>query len=171
MSKVTKIKEEEIANAGINQETITFRKENKKRLLPDVFYLRWEAELLSAFVAILVLMLLPDWLNDKVKLFLSGYGTTMDTNWITVACNILLALFVLYIIFRIGWLFFIRKEDNVTQRNIQLAMTTDHLAEIIFSLCIIILVLVLFISMIEFLAILLKNTAAGKLKNINGVGR
>ncbi|MEO9022399.1 MAG: hypothetical protein ABI290_09720 [Ginsengibacter sp.] len=171
MSKVTKIKEEEIANTGIHQKTIAFTKKKKKRLLPDVFYLRWEAELLSALVAILILILLPDWLNDKVNLFLSGYDTSVDTNWISVACNILLAFFLLYVIFRLAWLFFIRKEDNVTPRNIHLAITTDHLAEIIFSLCIIILVLILLISMVELLSIILKNVTVEKMKNIQGAGQ
>lgn len=171
MNRTIKLKEEGIAKADMNQETITFRKKNKKRLLPDVFYLRWEAELLSAFFAILVLMLLPDWLNDKVKLFLSGYDTTMDTNWITVACNILLALFALYIIFRIAWLFFIRKGDHVTQGKIHLTLATDHLAEVIFSLCIIILGMILLISMIELLSIILKNATVEKMKNIQGTGQ
>ena len=166
MKKVIKLKEEEIAKADINQETIAFRLKNKKRFLPEVFYLRWELELLSAFVAIFILILLPDWLNNKVSLFLSEYDTSMDSNWITVACNILLALFIFYIIFRILWLFFIRKWGNTTPVKTSLALTTDHLAEIIFSLCIIILGMILFISMIEFLAILLKNTTGGKLKNI-----
>ena len=50
-------------------------------------------------------------------------------------------------------------------------MTADYLAEVIFSLCIIILEMMLFISMIEFLAILLKNTAAGKLKVSPGMNQ
>jgi hypothetical protein len=133
--------------------------------------MRWEIELVSAFVAIAVLMLLPDWLNDKVKLFLSGYNTTMDTNWITASCNMLLALFALYIIFRIGWLFFIRKGDDVTPGRIRLALETDHLAEIIFSICTIILVFILLISMIEFLAILLKNNLPAKMQNSNSTGQ
>jgi hypothetical protein len=137
MNKTSKLKESGTSNTADFMKAVEFRKKNKKRLLPDVFYLRWEVELLSALVAILVLMLLPDWLNDKVKLFLSGYDTSMNTNWITVACNILLAFFMLYIIFRIAWIFFIRKGDDITPGKIRLAMTTDHLAEIIFSLCII----------------------------------
>jgi hypothetical protein len=169
MNKTVKPKEEGIAT--VNQETIAFRKKNKKRLLPGIFYVRWEVELVSAFVAIVVLMLLPDWLNDKVNLFLSGYNTTMDTNWITVACNILLALFALYIIFRIGWLFFIRKGDDVTPGKNRFALEADHLAEIIFSICTIILVIILLISMIEFLAILLKNNLPAKMQNSNGIGQ
>jgi len=109
MNKTIKLKEEEIANDTIYQKTDAFRKKNKKRLLPDVFYLRWEIELLSALIAILVLIFLPDWLNDKVNMFLSGYDTSMDTNWITVACNILLAFFIVYIIFRVLWLFLSEK--------------------------------------------------------------
>gem|GEM_PF-2462566 len=170
MNKTIKLKEEEIANATIYQKAVALRKKNKKRLLPDVFYLRWELELLSAFVAILVLMLLPDWLNDKVNVFLSGHDTSMNTNWISVACNILLAFFMLYIIFRVLWLFFIRNGEDATPGKIHLAVTIDYLAEIIFSLRIIILVLILLISMIEFLSILLKNTATEKMKNINETG-
>lgn len=171
MNKDIEPKEERNATTAVNQETLALRKKNKKRLLPGMFYVRWEIELVSAFVAIVVLMLLPDWLNDKVNLFLSGYNTTMDTNWITVACNILLTLFALYIIFRIGWLFFIRKGDDVTQGKIRLSLATDHVAEIIFSICMIILVIILLISMIEFLAILLKNNLPAKMQNSNGMGQ
>ncbi|HEY5464487.1 MAG TPA: hypothetical protein VIJ95_14595 [Hanamia sp.] len=46
MKKIIKLKEEEIANATMYQKANDFRKKNKKRLLPDVFYLRWEIELL-----------------------------------------------------------------------------------------------------------------------------
>jgi hypothetical protein len=83
----------------------------------------------------------------------------------------LLALFALYIIFRIGWLFFIRKGDDVTPGRIRLALETDHLAEIIFSICTIILVFILLISMIEFLAILLKNNLPVKMQNSNSTGQ
>jgi len=171
MNRTIKLKEEEIANDTIYQKSIAYRKKNQKRLLPDVFYLRWELELLSALAGILVLMLLPDWLNDKVNLFLSGYDTSMNTNWISVTCNILLAFLSLYIIFRVLWLFFIRnEEEGTTPGKIRLAMITDQLAEIVFSLCIIILVLILLISMFEFLSILLKNNLSGKMKNISGAG-
>ncbi len=170
MKKVIKLKEEAIANATVNQQPVPFSKKNKKRLLPDVFYLRWEIELLSALAGILVLMLLPDWLNDKVNLYLSGQGTSMNTNWISVTCNILLAFLSLYIVFRVLWLFFLRKEEGTTPGKIRLALITGQLAEIIFSLCIVILVLILLVSMIEFLSILLKNNLSGKMKNINGAG-
>lgn len=169
MNKSTKLKEVEIDNDTLYQKTAPFKKNNKKRLLPNVFYLRWEVELVTALIAIIILILLPDWLNDKVNLFLSGYGTSMNTNWISVACTILLVFFVLYIIFRVLWLFFIRKDGNIPPGKIHLAVTTDYLAEIVFSLCIIILVLILLVSMIEFMAIFLKNMQVEKMRNINRV--
>jgi len=170
MKKAIKLKEKKIAQATVYEQPVTFRKKNKKRVLPNLFYLRWEIELLSALIGILVLMLLPDWLNDKVNLYLSGHDKSMNTNWISVTCNVLLAFLSLYIIFRILWLFFITNEEGTSPGKIRLAATTGRCAEIIFSLCIIILVLILLISLIEFLSILLKNTEVGKMKNFNGPG-
>lgn len=144
--------------------TSSFRKERKKRLLPDIFYLRWELELLSALVAIVVLMVLPGWLNDKVNQFLEGHDTSMDTGWITLACNILLAGFIIYLVLRIFWLFYIQRGEQPSMEKLHFARTSDHVAEIIFSLCLIILMMILIVSMIEFLAILLKNHVSGDLK-------
>lgn len=149
--------------------TDTFRKKNKKRLLPDVFYLRWELELLCAAIAILVLIVLPDWLNNKVALFLSGYATTMNTEWITIACNILLACFISYIVIRTFWLYFIRTGNDNSNKKVHFARTTDHIAEFIFSVCIIILILLLLISLVQFLAIFLKHSVSDKMKNVTGI--
>lgn len=149
--------------------TVTFRNENKKRLLPGVFYLRWEVELLCALMAIIVLVMLPDWLNDKVEMFLSGYDTTMDTEWISIACNILLLFFIIYIIIRSYWLYFIRSGHNISKRKLHFARVTDHIAEIIFSACIIILMLVLVVSLVQFLAIFLSHSVSDKMKNVTGI--
>lgn len=170
MNKPIQPKGHQIADDKVNQQAIIFTKENKKRLLPDVFYIRYEAELVVALVAISVLILLPDWLDEHVKLFLSEYGTTMDTNWISIACNILLGLFVLYVIFRTAWLFFVRSGGTVASGKTRIALETDHLAEIIFSICIIILVIMLLVSMIEFLAILLENKIPDRMQSSGGIG-
>lgn len=144
--------------------TSSFRKERKKRLLFDIFYLRWELELLSACIAIAVLLVLPGWLNDKVNQFLAGHGTSMGTGWITVACNVLLAGFTIYVLLRFFWLYYIQKGEEPTQGKLHFAKATDHIAELIFSLCLIILMAVLLVSMIEFFAILLKNWLPENLK-------
>lgn len=149
--------------------TATFRKKNKKRLLPDVFYLRWELELLCALIAIIVLLVLPDWLNNKVALFLSGYDTTMNTEWITIACNILLACFISYILIRTFWLYFIRTGNDNSNKKVHFARITDHIAEYIFSVCIIILILLLLISLVQFLAIFLNHSVSDKMKNVTGI--
>lgn len=151
--------------------TATFRKKNKKRLLPDVFYLRWEVELLSALVAIIVLLFLPDWLNNKVDIFLSGHDTSMNTEWITIACNTLLVCFIFYIITRFFWLYFIRTGNENSKGKVHFAHTIDHVAEFIFSVCIIILVLLLLVSLIEFLAILLKHSVSDKMINTTGANQ
>jgi hypothetical protein len=149
--------------------TATFRKKNKKRLLPDVFYLRWEVELACALIAIMVLVILPDWLNNKVALFLSGYETSMNTEWITIACNILLACFISYIIVRTFWLYFIRTGNDDSNKKVHFARITDHIAEFIFSVCIIILILLLLISLVQFLAIFLNHSVSDKMKNVTGI--
>ncbi len=149
-----------------------FKKDNdKKRLLPDIFYLRWELELLCALLAVIVLLVLPDWLNNKVNIFLSGYNTSMGNSWITFTCNVLLSGFIGYIIIRIFWIYFIRRIANVSSSKIHLARAADHLAEIIFSACLIILMLLLLVSLIQFFGALLKNTVSDKFKNATGINR
>ena len=157
--------------SGAGFQTSIFRKKNKKRLLPGTFYLEWQLELICAFSAIIILLVLPDWLNDKVNLFLSGYDTFMDTGWITVTCNILLAGFSMYVIIRLFWVYFIRNVDEITTGKIYFAKKTDQLAELIFSLCIIILLMLLLISLVQFLALFLKNNVFDKMKNVTGTNQ
>jgi len=111
-----------------------------------------------------ILLVLPAWLNDKVNQFLAGHGTSMGTGWIAVACNVLLAGFTIYVLLRFFWLYYIQKGEERTQGKLHLAKATDHVAELIFSLCLIILMAVLLVSMIEFFAILLKNWLPENLK-------
>lgn len=144
--------------------TASFRKKRKKKLLSDIFYLRWEMELLSACIAIVVLSVLPGWLNDKVNQFLAGRSASMDTGWITAACNILPAGFIIYLLLRIFWLYYVQNGEKSTQKKLHFAKATDQIAELIFSLCLIILMMILLVSMIEFFAILLNNWLPGNLK-------
>ena len=146
-----------------------FKKKDSKRLLPDVFYLRWELELIIALVSIIVLWLLPDWLNHKVEMLLSGHNNYMNTTWISFVCNILLFGFIIYIVVRGSWVFFFRKSRSVTPAKIYLSKTTDQIAEFIFSICVMILIMMLLVSLVQFLAALLKITVFGRMKNYSDV--
>ena len=147
------------------------RRKSKKRLLPDIFYLRWELELLLSCMAITVLLLVPQWLNNRINEFLSGHDTSMNTTWITLACNILLAGFISYLVLRSFWLFYIHKGEKPTLGRLHFAKATGEIAEVIFSLCLIVLMILLLVSIIEFFAILLKNWIPGDLKYNNGVNQ
>jgi hypothetical protein len=146
-------------------------KKNKSRLLPDVFYLRWEFELLAALVAIIVLLVLPDWLNRQVNMFLSRYNVSMNTGWVSFACNVLLLWFSIYIIVRVCWLYFVSKKVDVSEKKLHLVRTTDQLAEYIFSVCLIILMGVILISATQFLGIFLKGIVSGRMNNATGVNQ
>jgi hypothetical protein len=146
-----------------------FMKKDSKRLLPDVFYLRWELELIFALVSIIVLWLLPGWLNHKVEMLLSGHNNYMNTTWISFVCNILLVGFIIYILVRGSWFFLIRKTSSVTPAKLHFAKATDHVAEVIFSICVFILIMMLLVSLVQFLATLLKITVSGRMKNYSGV--
>ena len=146
----------------------SFEKEDRKTVFSDLIYVTCELQLLFAFVSIFVLLILPGWLNNKVKLFLAGYSTSMNTEWITVACNILLAGFVIYILIRVFWLFLVINSGDESNSRRHFATATEHFAELIFSVCMIILIGVLIVSLVQFLSILLKNTVSGKLKGYTG---
>ena len=160
-----------IAFAGdlADSDTIKSLNKEKSRLLPDVFYVRWEVELLSALVAIIVLLLLPDWLNQQVNIYLSRYDVSMHTGWISFTCKLLLACFAFYIIVRVFWIFIVSRKVAVPGKNVQLVGFAGQMAEYIFSVCLIILMLVILVSVIQFLAILLKGIVSGKMNSPVGV--
>lgn len=145
-----------------------FKKEGK-RLLPDVFYLRWQLELTFALVATIVLWLLPGWLNNKVAMLMSTHNKYMNTTWISFVCNILLIGFIIYILVRGSWFFLIRKNGRNTATKLNFARTVDQVAEVIFSICVFILTMMLLVSLVQFLAALLKITVSGRIKNYSGV--
>lgn len=147
----------------------TFHKKPKKRLLPNIFYLGWELELLCAFVSGIVLMILPSWLNEKVNILLAGYGASMSTGWITISCNILLAGFIIYIVSRTFWLFFIDNCKVNKPQNIQLAKLAGMVSQILFSLCIITLLMILLVSLVQFLSTFLQATLLDKMKVVTDV--
>ena len=143
--------------------TGTFRKKNKKRLLPDVFYLRWELELLSAFIAILLLVELPDWASSTTHLFLTKYDVLINVEWLITTANMLIIGFTVYIIFRMAWLYFIRKERELSAGRLSLIGTIDEVAELIITICMIALVTMLFVFLMHLLIILLQNEMLNKM--------
>ena len=58
-----------------------FRKKNKKRKLPDAFYPRWGLELLSSFVLIFIVWILPDWIAETNDLLSSKHGVEINSNY------------------------------------------------------------------------------------------
>jgi len=84
--------------------TTAFRKKNKKRILPEVFYPRWELELLSSFVLIFILWILPDWIVDTNNLMLSKFDVTINSTWMDFASKIIMAGFIISFILRSIWL-------------------------------------------------------------------
>ena len=149
----------------------SFKKKDKKRNTLDVLYLSCELQLLFAFVSIFVLLFLPAWLNNKVNLFLAGHNTSMNTEWITIGCNILLAGFAIYLLIRVFWFLLILNRGQRSASRLHFAKTTEHVAELIFSVCMVILIMILLVSLIQFLSILLKNTVSGKMKNYTGMNQ
>jgi hypothetical protein len=143
--------------------------ENKSRLFPEAFYLRWELELLFALVATIVLLVLPGWLNKQVDIFFSARNTSMNTDWITVACNLLAAGFGVCILGRMLWLYFVNKRGDSSTKKLHFVKLADHLAEFAFSACVIILIMIVLISVIQFLDILLINTVSGRIENMGEI--
>ena len=157
-----------VQDSGDTNRIDTLKKENKKRNFMTLDFLTCELQLLFSFVSIFVLLVLPHWLNNRVALLLAGYNTSMNTEWITVACNVLLGGFATYIVIRVFWLFLVmNSRDRSTSRS-HLVATTEHFAELVFFICMIILIGILIVSLVQFLSILLKNTVSGKIKAYTG---
>ena len=84
--------------------TIDFRKKNKKRILPEAFYPRWELELLSSFVLIFILWILPDWIADTNNLMDSKFDVIINSTWMDFVSKIVMAGFIISFILRAIWL-------------------------------------------------------------------
>ncbi|MEO9022274.1 MAG: hypothetical protein ABI237_11245 [Ginsengibacter sp.] len=132
-------------------------KKNKKRLLPDVFYLRWELELLSAFVAILFLLQLPDWILMATHLILDRYGTTMDVGWLITTSDMLVIGFAIYIFLRLMWIYLIRKQRDFTTGGMNFIKKLDEVGELIISVCVIVSVIAFLTFIVHLLVVMLQN--------------
>jgi hypothetical protein len=139
-----------------------YTKTNKKRVLPDVFYLRWEIELLSAFILILMLFLIPGWTSSILHALLPE--STMATSFIriTFITRILIFGFGIYIILRFVWLILIGKQESVSHGRLRFIKEIDQVAELIISICIIFLVIGLFAFIIRLLIIWMQNEILNK---------
>lgn len=160
--------------------TIPLRKENKKRILPDAFYPRWELELLSSFVAIFILWILPDWTEDTNNLLSSKFDVDINSAWMDLAFQIVMAGFIISIILRIIWLGLVWKwhsgrssfgdemfKDRPTKEmqlqssgTQKLATIMDEVAEIAFFISSIILFLTVLSYFIQILGALLNHSVS-----------
>ena len=148
-----------------------FRKKNKTRILPEAFYPRWELELLSSFVAVFILWILPDWINDINNLLFSRFDVSINSAWVGLAIKIILAGFITSFILRIFWLNLVRKwhsdksshgnrmfkgeaaqemRQQFSERQ-KLAIIIDELAEIVFFISSI----VIFVTLLSYLILVL----------------
>lgn len=168
--------------------TVAFRKKNKKRILPDAFYPRWELELLSSFVAIFIIWILPDWINDTNNLLSTKYEVDINTTWIEIASKIIFLGFIFSFILRIIWLRMVwkwhsdrsshgdrmfknlpanemRSQSSGTQK---LATIIDEIAEVVFFISSIILFIMLLGYLVQVLGSLL-NHSMTKPQDIPGI--
>ena len=179
MKKVsTKLKAGLVNDPPTRFSTAAFRKKNKKRILPDVFYPRWELELLSSIVAIVILWILPDWINDTNNLLLSKYEVDINSTWIDFTSKIIFLGFIISFILRIIWLRLVWKwhfdrsshgdsmfknqpaKDMQLQspRTQKLATILDEAAEIVFFISSIILFVTILGYLIQILGSLLNHS-------------
>ncbi len=154
MNKINIEQEKEVFAPGIAP---FHTKKNKKRILPEVFYLRWEMELLSAFILILVLFQIPSWTSSILHALLPESAMATSFIRITVIIRILIFGFGIYIILRLLWLILTRQQENVSSGRLHFIIEIDHVAELIISICIILLVIGLFAFMIRLLIIWMQD--------------
>lgn len=160
--------------------TAIFRKKHKKRILPDAFYPRWELELLSSFVAIFILWILPDWISDTNNLLSSKFDVVINSDWMDLIFQIVMAGFIINFIMRIIWLSLVWKwhagkssfgdemfKDRPTKEmrlqspeTQKLATFMDEIAEIAFFISSIILFLTVLSYCIHILGALLNHSVS-----------
>lgn len=158
--------------------TAAFRKKNKKRMLPEAFYPRWELELLSSFVGIFILWILPDWISDIDILLSSRFDVTINSSLVDLAGKIVMAGFITSFIVRVIWLRLVWKwqadrsshGEHMFKRDMaqemrrqfagrrKLATTLDELAEIVFFISSIVLFITLLSYLIHVLGSLLHHS-------------
>jgi hypothetical protein len=152
-----KMKKKNIAQPVVSKLSLRHTKRNKKRLLPDVFYLRWEMELLSAFILILVLIEAPSWVGSTTMNFFPESSLGIDPFGITVFNTVLIIGFSTYIVLRLSWLYLTRRPQNASPGRLHFIRETDQIAELTISICIILLVIGLFAFIIRLLIIWMQN--------------
>lgn len=148
-----------------------FRKKNKNRKLPDAFYPRWELELLSSFLLVFIVWILPDWIEDTNDLLSSKYGVEINSTWMYLGLKIVMLGFVISFILRAIWLSLVWKWQsdksshgdqmykNAGAKQMQFqstqkqkwAMIIDEVAEVLF----IITSILFFITMLSYLILVL----------------
>lgn len=126
-------------------------KQPKIRLLPDVFYLRWELELFSAFVLIPVLMMAPGWAGITTNSLLPGGDNELMIQWISVFCQVMIAALTVYVLLRFLWLYLFATRKNAAPARIYFTKQTDQVAEFLISVCILLLVVSFFAFMLYLL--------------------
>ena len=115
-------------------------KKRKIRLLPGGFYLRWELELLSAFVLIAVLAKVPEWTRFSTLSFMEERANLV-TYGIFVFCDMLIAALAVYICMRFLWICLITFRQVTNSDKLVFTRQIDQIAEILISICIVLLVI------------------------------
>ena len=167
-----------LSNDQPNAPLAAFKKKSKNRKLPDAFYPSWELELLSSLVAIFLLWILPDWIIDTNNLLSSKYDVDINSSWMDILCQLIMAGFIISFILRIFWLILMwkwraegsshgselfksrttRQMKLQSEKTHKLAITVDHIAEALFFIASIILFLTLLSYLIQVLGSLLNHS-------------
>lgn len=165
-------------NLPVRFPSAIIKKKNNKRKLPDAFYPSWELELMSSFVAIFLLWILPDWIMNTNILLSSKYDVGINSSWMDFLCQMIMAGFIASFILRIFWLGLMwkwraggsshgsemfksrttRQMKLQSERTHKLAITIDHIAEALFFIASIILFLTLLSYLIQVLGSLLNHS-------------
>ncbi len=159
------MKEENIVSHEEPESFRRFVKQKKIRLLPNAFYLRWELELLSAFVLVVVLMGLPDRANFTLDILFPGVENALINYWIAVLSRVLIIGFCIYIFLRLLWLYLISGHSNAATTRRRFIHQVDQAAEMLISICIIFLVTGFFAYLIYLLLSYLQSGVPEKVNS------
>lgn len=140
-------------------------RQHKIRLLPDILYLRWDIELLSAITLIVILIKLPGWTAVNMHAFFPKRENYPITHLTFAISNVLIIGFSIYIFLRILWFYFSRTKQNPTQVKLHYIGLIDQAAELLISVCVIILVVFFFAYAIFLLISYLQNELPDKISS------
>lgn len=132
-------------------------KYKKKRLLPNSFYVRWEIELLSAFVLIVLLAKVPGWTHFTAHSLLQEDQTELITYGIALFTSVTIAGLCLYICLRLLWLYLVTFRQPKNHERLTFTRQIDQIAEILISLFIVLLVIAFFTYMLALLLGFVQN--------------